>query len=296
MAIHEEQLLIWSKIGATVSSAETYQLIKKVLESFGSEYFWKNFDVYLQGSYRNGTNIYSESDVDIVIELKSSCVYNTSLLSPRQQIEILPTINNIDTYGLDQFKQDVFSHLKSKFGSDAVLGKKAINIKARDNRRSADVIVCINHKIVTVYKPYGIQSLDGILFKDSVGNQIINYPKYHYENCNIKNQATIELFKKTVRIFKNMRGKLIDTKRLDKGDAPSYFLEAMVWNVPDNNFNQSYQSTVVNCINWLSKCGTEQLMCPNKIYPLLDPISLVTWRKEKFVKFLSAAVDFWNSD
>src|SRR5689334_12096167 len=136
MALSDAQLTTWSKIGATQSSSETYQQIKSVLESYDAPYFWKTFEVFLQGSYKNDTHIFSESDVDIVIELTSPCVYNLDSLSPRLRIEILPTIKQATIYDLDKFKQDVFSHLKEKFGTDVSFGKRAINIKAKGTRRS----------------------------------------------------------------------------------------------------------------------------------------------------------------
>ena len=75
MAIPESQLDTWSHQGSITQSSTTYNTIKKALESTGSAYAGKNYTVFLQGSYGNDTNIYSESDVDIVIRL-NSCFYH----------------------------------------------------------------------------------------------------------------------------------------------------------------------------------------------------------------------------
>jgi hypothetical protein len=40
-------------------------------------------------------------------------------------------------------------------------------------------------------------------------------------------------FKQTVRIFKNMRHRLIDDRLLRDGAAPSYYIEGLLSNVPD---------------------------------------------------------------
>ena len=69
MAIPLSQLETWSHQGAIQGSSSTYNTIKKALESSTNPYAGKSYDVFLQGSYCNDTNIYAESDVDIVIRL-----------------------------------------------------------------------------------------------------------------------------------------------------------------------------------------------------------------------------------
>ena len=295
MAISETQLTTWSNPGAAVGSAETYQQIKAVLESAGAPYAGRQFEVYLQGSYGNNTNIWSESDVDIVIELKSAYIFNVDLLPLEQKATVPATFNGGITYGIEQFKQQVLTHLQARYGDDVEMGKRAINIKANGNRRSADVIVCMGYKQFTEYLPYSVKSLDGVLFYDSSGNEIVNYPKYHAANCVAKNQATGGKFKPLVRVFKNMRGKLIDDRLLSEGDAPSYFLEGMLWNVPDTALAGSYQEAVAKSIDWLNACDADQLLCANRMYVLLNPESPVTWRREKFGGYLAGAIHLWNN-
>jgi tRNA nucleotidyltransferase (CCA-adding enzyme) len=67
MAISEAQLETWSHQGSITGSSSTYNSVKDVLEETGTPYSAKNYSVFLQGSYGNDTNIYAESDVDIVI-------------------------------------------------------------------------------------------------------------------------------------------------------------------------------------------------------------------------------------
>jgi tRNA nucleotidyltransferase (CCA-adding enzyme) len=69
MPIPESQLETWSHQGSITQSSNTYNSIKNVLEASTTPYAGKNFKVFLQGSYGNDTNIYAESDVDIVIRL-----------------------------------------------------------------------------------------------------------------------------------------------------------------------------------------------------------------------------------
>jgi tRNA nucleotidyltransferase (CCA-adding enzyme) len=67
MAIPESRLEIWSHQGAITTSKDTYATVKRALEGPNSKYAKRQFEVFLQGSCANDTNIHTESDVDIVI-------------------------------------------------------------------------------------------------------------------------------------------------------------------------------------------------------------------------------------
>ena len=75
MSIPESQLETWSHQGSITNSSNTYNAIKNVLELSGTPYSGKSYDVFLQGSYGNDTNVWAESDVDIVIRL-NDCFYS----------------------------------------------------------------------------------------------------------------------------------------------------------------------------------------------------------------------------
>ena len=68
MTIPENQLRTWSQLGAQARSQRTYQSIRNAL----GRHVWPpamgSPSVYLQGSYRNHTNIAGDSDVDVVVE------------------------------------------------------------------------------------------------------------------------------------------------------------------------------------------------------------------------------------
>ena len=68
MTIAENQLRTWSQLGAQARSQRTYQSIRNAL----GRHVWPpamgSPSVYLQGSYRNHTNIAGDSDVDVVVE------------------------------------------------------------------------------------------------------------------------------------------------------------------------------------------------------------------------------------
>ena len=84
MTIPSKQLEVWSHIGALASSKTTYDSIKSCLGNYTFPEGMK-YDIYLQGSYGNSTNIRGDSDVDIIAELTSSFKYKISALSEKEQ-------------------------------------------------------------------------------------------------------------------------------------------------------------------------------------------------------------------
>jgi hypothetical protein len=103
---------------------------------------------FLQGSYGNDTNIWKESDVDAVMELTGLYYYDLSLLTSQQQ-QMWQSGHGAGNYSFNQFEGDVLARLQAQFGIDVEQGTKAITIKARGNRRKADVLACFQHKRIT---------------------------------------------------------------------------------------------------------------------------------------------------
>src|SRR4051794_20212745 len=80
MAIPLSQLQVWSTRPDPRRSAETYASIRAALQ--GSTHLRPyDFEVYLQGSYANATNVRADSDVDIVVQLTSAFRRNLSALT-----------------------------------------------------------------------------------------------------------------------------------------------------------------------------------------------------------------------
>jgi hypothetical protein len=189
----------------------------------------------------------------------------------------------------------VLAWLTTKFGSGVKAGKKAIFIPGNGSRRDADVLVCAEHRTYSSYRSADDANYrDGICFWTSDGNQIVNYPKQHSDNCTAKHQATSNRFKDNVRVLKNMRNTMNDRGYIGDDLAPSYFLEGMLWNVPAQNFVNSYQQTFENYMAWLEQCNSTQLCCANNIHYLLRDGHPVCWRTASFNTFRAAARRFWN--
>src|SRR2546430_122780 len=106
MAIPESQLATWSHQGSVTQSAGTYAIVKRALESTGTGYSGKAYEVFLQGSYANDTNIYGEGDVDVVIRLYSSFFHDLSELPVPQQQAFEAAMQNGD-YRYSDYKNHV---------------------------------------------------------------------------------------------------------------------------------------------------------------------------------------------
>ena len=145
MAIPEEQLTTWAQIGADTTSRDTYATIKLALDSNDAAYHEKNYEIFLQGSYGNSTNIRKESDVDVVIRLDSIFTYDITLLPQRDQ-DAFKATHPTATYRVKDFQKDVLEVLYHRFGDDVELGTKAVIIKPRSARRKTDLLIATQHR------------------------------------------------------------------------------------------------------------------------------------------------------
>ena len=295
MAIPESQLDTWSHQGSITQSSNTYNAIKGVLEGAETPYAGKNYKVFLQGSYGNDTNIYAESDVDIAIKLKNCFQHGLSELPEDQKVAFKSSHSDV-IYTHANFKADVLSVLMGNYGADVDLGKKAITIAANGNRRKADVIVAIQYRRYSKFLSISNQLYDeGICFYTENGEKIANYPKYHAENLTKKHQNTYQWFKPMARILKNLRGRLISEGMLENGVAPSYYLEGLLYNVPDEHFGKSYGDTFVNSIKWIQDADRKKFVCANQQYYLLRDEPHFTWQKRSVTRFLQRQLNYGNS-
>lgn len=294
MTISEMQLNIWSRQGSITQSAATYQALRNVLDRDDAPYAHRSYLTFLQGSYGNDTNIYADSDVDIVMRLDSIFYSDLSELSASDKASY-ETNSSPAQYSWTEFREEVIAQLTKAYGSGVQPGTKAIYIAGSGGRRDGDVLPAAEFRRYFRYaRPSDQHYAEGICFWLPNGTQIVNYPKQHSANCTAKHQRTGSWFKPTVRILKNMRNTMVDQGRLADGIAPSYFIEGMLYNVPDANFGSSYCDTLVNVLNWLNGCDRGKLECANEMYFLLHPTSPVTWRREQFDMFLTALINFWN--
>lgn len=295
MAIPESQLETWSHQGSVTQSSTTYTTVKRALEADNTGYADKSFKVFLQGSYGNDTNIYAESDVDVVIRLDATFHYDLSALTPAEAAAFETTYPGAAVYRYSDFKAHVVAALQNSFGAAAVNpDKRAIKIKANGGRRSTDVVVATEFRRYYSAGLLGPLYESGICFYTSSGERIVNYPKQHSENCTAKHQATNGWFKPMVRILKNMRGRLVENGSIEGKTAPSYFIEGLAYNVPDDKFGKSYGNTFVAAMNWILQAEHKGFVCANRESYLVRDSVATCWPCNNCNAFVRSVVALWN--
>jgi len=295
LPIPRSQLDTWSNQGATVTSQKTHESIRIALES----YEWPpgvTYDVYLQGSYRNTTNIYGNSDVDLVVELTSAFQYDISNLSLSEQGKYRAD-HSMATYRVDNFKDDVIQALHSYYGSSLVSrGNKSIKLSAGSNRLAADIVPCIEYHAYRSYRSLSDHDcVRGITFyTERDHRQVINFPKIHYGNGASKNSQAGMNYKPTVRMFKNARNRLIGDGNLLPGVAPSYFVECLLYNVPSEKFVSNPCTTFYNVLEYLHATNPQPFICQNEQTPLFGS-SAEQWSTTNATQLVNGLVSLWNN-
>lgn len=295
MPIPEDQLQIWSHQGSITQSSATYNSIRNVLMAAGTPYATRAFEVFLQGSYGNATNIYAESDVDIVIRLDDIFHSDLDHLTEEEKAVQQGAFEDA-TYTQTDFKRDVMSVLTRQYGGAAMEGDKAIKVEANGSRRKADVIVATQfRRYLSFRSTVDSTYVDGICFFNAAGERISNYPKLHAAHLTAKHQNTANRLKPLVRVFKNMRSLMVNGGFIKPGTAPSYYLEGLLHNVPNRLFATRFEDSVVNVLNWyLQEAAKDDLLCANEQFYLLRDGYHTCWSPTDCNAFIAAAVQLWN--
>lgn len=284
MSISEQQLEIWSNQGAVVKSKETADSVKYALNNY-KHFPTSDYTVFLQGSYKNDTNIRGESDVDVVIQLNKT-FYNNLNDEEKKILGFSPA-----EYFYNDFRNDTINALNSYYSqNDIIIHPKCIKIKESDNRLPADVIISCQYRKYFALKENSF--VEGVYFftNDSNNRRIENYPKQVYDNGCEKNKSTNGMFKPVVRIFKNLR-RQANTK------APSYFIQCLIFNIPDSCFSNTFNESTYNILKYLSEISDEDLKkfkCQHKQFSLFGD-SNEQWDIPSARQFISDIITFWNN-
>ena len=191
----------------------------------------RGVSVFAQGSYRNNTNVRQDSDVDIGILCTDTFFFALPEGTNRETFRI-----GSATYGYEQYKNEVEAALVNYFGRAAVTrGNKAFDIHETSYHVEADVAPFFEHRR---YNTDGTYQEGVELQTDKERNRIINWPEQHYANGCRKNNDTGTRFKSIVRVLKALSSEMTE-RRVSGGDIPGFLIECLVWNVPNDRFQNS---------------------------------------------------------
>ena len=142
-------------------------------------------------------------------------------------------------YRYPEFKNDLEAALQSYFGKNSVTrSKKAFDVHANTYRVDADVVPCFEHRRF-MGTPQSNWTVYGTELLPDNGGVIINWPRQNYRNGVEKNDATGRRFKAVIRILKRLRNEMAENGHTVADPIPSYLLECLVWNVPNEGFGHA---------------------------------------------------------
>lgn len=306
MAIPESQLETWSNQGATVTAQNTHKYIRIALNADTSSLKKKgliegrDFEIYLQGSYKNTTNIRGDSDVDVVVQLNRVFEAEISECSIAEQMLCRQTFSS-SNYHWGNWRSDVLEALQAYYGWNNIddTGNKSLKLKKGSGRLAADIVPCLQYRRYRRFRSAVELFVEGVNFYTRRENRpVINYPKLHYENGTTKNSPnhTNGWYKPVVRVFKNARSYLLDQGLISKDLAPSYFLECLLFNVPNDRFGESYQLSYLQVLVWLIESlqgASSSFICQNEQMPLFGNTP-EQWSIVNAQELISALSSLWS--
>lgn len=183
--------------------------------------------VFAKGSYANNTNVRSDSDVDIAVEC-TDCQY----WEESERGNHPPSRPYEGVWTPAKLRAELMSAMNTKFpGQVDSSGYIAIQINSNSARVDADVVPCFRYRY---YMRCG--SRDGTKIFNTDGSGIVNYPIQQKENGTAKNNRTGYAYKKGVRLLKRIENAMAQDGTFR--ELPSFFMECLAYNCPDNVFSQ----------------------------------------------------------
>lgn len=243
----------------------------------------RSVSVFPQGSYRNRTNVSTESDVDIAIRSRATFFFELPEEAQAKDFGISAPA----AYPFAQYKTEVHNALSDYLGTKAVTrGKKAFDVHETTYRIDSDALACFEYRRYWADGTYR----EGVAFIPDGGNLVFNFPDKNYENGVAKNEATGRRFKAVVRILKVLRSEMTSQKIAIAAKTPSFLIECLVWNVPNEGFgHDTFHADVryvlahlwnetrleASCSDWTEVNGFKYLFRPSQPWTLVDAHSFL---------------------
>lgn len=241
MTALEDKLAGW--IGPSSSTEQdkqerTERMIKDAIKShspFGS----CSLRVYAKGSYANNTNVRADSDVDIAVQCTDAMYWEEA------EPGCKATANSpyAGPWTPQKLRTELKAALEAKFpGQVDSSGSTAFTIDSTSSRVDADVVPCFDFRYYFKSGSYR----DGAKVFKTDGTSIKNYPDQQKTNGNGKNARTNLRYKKAVRIMKRLENAMVASNV--HREVPSFFVECLVYNVPDSILTRSTWTETVKGI------------------------------------------------
>lgn len=235
MSLHSLESVFreWSKPPTTTEEqrcTNAESVVRNAIRSYPA-FASRNIEVFPQGSYRNGTNVRANSDVDICVRCMDVCFSDVPAGYSKTDVGLVDA-----SYTYAAFEDDVERALRAYLGAAAVSrGNKAFDLHANTYRVDADVVPTFEHRRYSIHGG-SYTYLSGAELIPDGGSRIINWPHQNYANGTSKNTLTGTRFKKLVRVLKRLRDEMVVEGNVFAKPIPSYLIECLVWNAPNSAF------------------------------------------------------------
>ena len=286
----EDQLEGWAKPPGKTEQDKSDNAVNAIRAAIKNDDLLKNRSINFkaQGSYANRTTVRQESDVDVCILCLDSMFFDLPEGTSAADFNIITPA----TYPYEEYRAEVYAALLGYFqGGTVTQGNKAFDCHENTYRVDADAVAAFEYRKYNGNGTY----LSGISFKALDGSLIINWPEQHYTNGVQKNTDTARRYKSLVRIVKKLKYKLIEEGIVSANHVPSFLIECLIWNVPNEHFaHDEYLRNLRAILAFLylqtRENGTyEQFMEVNGIKPLFAAEQ--PWNRDLTNQFLG---DVWE--
>jgi len=280
MAVPDSILGSWSHHHSGTASKQAHVSIRNALASYSGWSKGAKYELFLQGSYKNDTNLRRDSDVDLVVQLAARVRPRVTMLSGRQLEQ--DQSHKLAYEEWRSFRGQVLKALRATYGAEAVTpGRKSLKLAKCKIPAAADVVVTLRCE-------------NGLAFYLSDERRwVVSYPQQHYARGLKKERATNGGYKRTIRMFKATRNHLVEDGAIGDGTAPSYFIECLLYNVPDDLFKLGLGQSFTGIVEYLANTELQQFRCQNGIRELFGP-SRDLWSVDKAQRFVRALGRLWE--
>lgn len=303
MAMNEQDLYWLSQAANTPYYKSTYNFmlahIKNALKQIEHNYPGfdsEKCDIYIQGSYRNGTMTTENSKLEIIVEFPLDAFGQVEIYPILKTKKILVdskfvkqrVVNFKPALSLGFIKNDLYNYLfETTQNSGIFKNNKTITFPESRNFPIA----------VEVLPGYGLKNdiTKAVIIWDSLINKYVaSFPELHCENLQKKNEKTNGNFIKIVRAVRTLRDLMIQNDIINTGFAPSYFMECLLYNVPDVIYTGNKLSNIyLKLINYLRNCNLNNFVCAHEQFKMFGNNS-DAWTTIKARSFIKLLIDIWS--
>jgi hypothetical protein len=293
--IPEAQLKQWATQGPADVAAQALALVTRAMGGMDAKRYGRP-DISLSGTYASEANIEGD-EPDVVVLFRDVFYPDVSGLNAHDRA-IYERERSSGRFSIADARAHVQSLLLKQFGDENVrLGERAIRLDLPGGA-GVNVYAACGHKYFYTFpsKPAS-RFVEGIVYADYQGREIVDYPAQHAASGAQKAQQCSG-FRPAVRVMRRLAAHLEGAGKLRPGTWSPYFVECMVYNVPNSSFYTTLESTVLSVLmHWSSgKAKWDEWLQQNQVVKLFGAKES-QWDKahaEEFVEACRSAYDGWG--